>query len=118
MTDIADKFKIELEKSRSKKLVDLLILINKVPETYSVCSDNGNTKVMIPLGNHHNLMGQLKTYLNSIKNSHEQKYSYSEMYGVIQTNLTAKEATSLYENKKFKRKVTLLPGNLIVTLKP
>ena len=118
MTDIADKFKEKLKKSKSKKSVDLLILINKIPETYSVCSDNGKTRVVIPLGNHKNLMGQLKTYLNSFQNGHEQNYDFAEMYGLIQTNLTAKEATSLYENKKFKGKVTLLPGNLIVTLKP
>jgi hypothetical protein len=118
MTDIADKFKDELKKSKSKKSVDLLILINKVPETYSICSDDGTTKIMVPLGNNQNLMGQLKNYFNNFKNGHEQKYDFAEMYGLIQTNLTAKEATSLYENKKFKRKITLLPGDLAVTLKP
>jgi len=118
MTDIADKFKDELKKSKSKKSIDLLILINKVPKTYSICSDNGNTRLIIPLGNNQNLMGQLKNYFNNFQNGNEQKYDFAEMYGLIQTNLTAKEATSLYEYKKFKGKVTLLPGNLIVTLKP
>ena len=118
MTDIADKFKEKLEKSKSKRPINLLILINKSYEGYSVNSDNGDTKVMVSQGNNKDIMGQLKNYLNSFQKDRSSNYSFSEMYGFIQTELTAKEAKLLYGNNLFKDKITLLPGDLTVILKP
>ena len=118
MTDIADKFKEKLENSKSKKPVDLLIMIDNGWDSYSVTSNNGKTQIIIPQSVNKKLMAQLKNYLNSLKTFHNSRYHYCDAYGFVQTELTAKEAMSMYENNLFKDKLTLLPGDLTVILKP
>ena len=118
MTDIADKFIEKLKNSKSKKQVDLLIIINRWPEAYSICSDNGKTKIMVSQNTNDGIMCQMKNYLNSLKKNNFSRYNYCDFYGFIQTELTAKEAMSLYKNNLFKDKIVLLPGDLTVILKP
>ena len=119
MTDIADKFIEKLENSKSREPVDLLIIVNRWPEAYSVCSDNEKTKVMVSQNSSSSsIMYQMKSYLNSLKTVHNSRYNYCDSYGFIQTELTAKEAMSMYKNNLFKDKLTFLPGDLTVILKP
>ena len=102
MSDIADKFIEKLEKSKSKRLVDLLIVIDNGFDSYSVISNNGEKKVLVSLNGNYNLLSQLKNYLNSLKTSNLSRYNYCDSYGFIQTELTAIQAVTMYNEDKFK----------------
>ena len=118
MSDIADKFIEKLEKSKSKRLVDLLIVIDNGFDSYSVISNNGEKKVLVSLNGNYNLLSQLKNYLNSLKTSNLSRYNYCDSYGFIQTELTAIQAVTMYNEDKFKDRIAILPGNLTIILKP